>query len=1193
MSRLSLRALCSIGLALTLVGSSACNEDECAVNDDCTGDEICNADKECEIATVDLGDNFCFDDSGCTTAGQICDAGLCADGCRDNAGCQSGVQTCDTRDLKCVDIPDECNATSDCPNDFICDRDVEDGPLKCLAECGMDSDCEDGLTCEAGVCTGCVSNADCGGEEICRVGFCTPRLFQCDRVGQACDPDLPVVAGFSCAQFPGDDTTFCYESCRDESQCVASQLIDAEGNFTDETGFIKGEYETCPSGAFCDDAAGDVRACRRSDCLNPVAGQDVCDARAAEDSTTYPDGANCSLVSDDTVITVSLAFVGGVELDTSEGFVCEPAGSLQRGQEGCFVIPPPPANPLSPTTPRERCAPGLMCVSEYGAESVVEGRCEIPCTNDAQCDLDAGESCVGLDAQDEFNTVGICGVRCEPYTVDNDACPAATKCISVTSDDGLCSDLRGGGSGNAGVYGACSGEEDCPSGTRCSGFFGGSRCTPECDATSRNQQQGNAQCGSPTDNDGHIKVQHLVPDAPAVDIYVDDRRVIDDLAYGEVATDDGKWLKLKQGNHTIDVVEGSRTNNRIKLLGTTVDLDPSIAEIISVVPAANDGVQFGMVRSPRLPQDRPAAQAALRVVHYVAGVGTVDIVAVPDGDEAALLTAGALGEDLSFGEASGFSSVPTGVYDVYIFSAGGARDAANALTVIEDLDMATPVQASVFAHGRAGIVPSVVVTEFQTFSPPVLNNGYCYDLDQGTTGATRPSSGVCFERCGDYTEYGNTGSCTNSGVDTCEPFGVGVSVCQANLTRVDSPYLQNCDPAASADCPNGLACLADPFGDGDDTFGVCIWQPAGSQCGTGFQGINGFLGCETSSGCIGEAAPPLGQPAEPGVCVAIDKNTVYKRTQFWGDICPLGLVANSDDDCVPAGRGEVCGEGVENSVACAEGLFCDQGGNGEGVCRSYCTSDGYPANTTFEGCVAEETCIPNPDIEGLGECRIECTPDSEGSFKDSTCPVGQQTCFTNFGYSYCTASGSIPVNEVCGEYQEFPGLSANAVTDCEAGSLCARDIVSPESTFEVTIDSFLTIGENETGVCRELCRPFQANGATDCSEGYACTPILPVQEINTFSGICTPKVTQVGIGNNPDACLSSEVGRMCDDGSFCSLQDAQPQDGTLTCQATAECFELCNPATSLGCSAGKTCSQLGSTDAPAYFIGAFGICRDQ
>ncbi len=1191
MSRLSLRALCSIGLALTLLGSSACSDDQCVSDEDCESGQVCGDNGTCGARVLDLGDNFCLNDGECGD-GQICNARLCVEGCRTSADCQAGVETCDRSELICVAIPDECEVSADCPDDFICDRDVEDGPLKCVPECSEDADCESGLTCEAGACVGCVSNDECGEGEICRIGRCSPREFQCSRVGQACDPALPVVDGFACAQYPGDDTTFCYEACREETACVASRIVDEEGNFIDENGFIKADYATCPAGSVCRESMNGVEACRRSQCQNPVAGQAACEAVAAADPGEYPLGANCALDIEQNVITVSRSDDFRTLVSSSESYICEPAGNLQRGQTGCFVIPAPPDNPLQPTPPRERCEVGLMCVSDFGGEFVGDGRCEKPCTNDAQCDVEGGESCIGADTASEFNGVGICGVRCEPYVVDNDACPTGTKCIAVTSNDGLCSELRGGGAGTNGVYEACTGDEECASGTRCENFFGSSRCVPECDPTLRNQQQANATCGSPDDNDGNFKVQHLVPDAPAVDIYIDDRKVLDDLAYGEIAEDDGKWLKIKQGNHTIDVVEGSRSNNRIKLLSTTISLDPTIAEIISVVPSGSDGVQFGVVESQRLAQDKPATQAAVRVAHYVAGVGTVDIVAVGDGDVASLPVASALGEGVSFGETTDFANVPTGVYDVYVFQAGGQRDEVSALTVIEDLDVTAAFQATVFAHGRPSTVPAVTVAQFQTFTPPVLNHGYCYDLDQNTTGATRPSSGVCFERCDGYEEFGNTNSCTNSGIDTCGIFGENVAVCQPTAAQVDSPYLLNCDPASATSCPNGLACLGDPFDDGRPDFGVCIWQPQGAQCGTGFQGIQGFLGCEQSAGCIGEAMPPLGQPAQPGTCTALDKNTVYPATVFWGDQCPIGRMQDVDGNCVYAQPGQECGEGTANTIACEEGSFCDQGGDGVGVCRSYCTQDGYPANPSFEGCSDDEVCIRNPDIEGLGECRLACSPDADGVFKDSGCPLGQQTCYTLDGNSYCRASGDIPVNEVCGEYQEFPGLRASEVTTCEAGSLCARNITTPDSTFEVTIDSFLTIGSNEEGRCRQLCRPFLANEASDCGEGYACTPIMPVQEINTFSGICTPKVSQIGIGNNPEACPADEVGRMCGDASFCSLQNAEGNSDSLVCEATAECFELCNPATNLGCSPGKSCDQLGSIDAPSYFIGAFGICRD-
>ncbi len=840
MSRLSLRAACSIGLALMFgMGLSACGDDECTVDSDCESGLVCGDSNQCETAPIIIiTDDLCEDDSECTAAGEICSAGKCEEGCRKNADCNVGVEFCDTDTNTCAAVPDECARTSDCPDNFLCEASGEagDGPLKCVPECSTSDDCDAGLTCDGGVCTGCLSNSDCDSGEICRIGRCAPQTVQCGEVGLECDPDLPIADGYVCAQFFGDEGTFCYESCRSEDVCALSAEPDGAGGFTDVAGLAYFESISCPQGSICDTDDEGREACRRSECENPVIGQETCDAIAEANPSRFPNGANCNPRVVEDIVSVSRGAVFGTILSEDNGFFCQAAGTLQRGDAGCLQQ----AGGLGQVAPR--CAPGLTCMTDIGLfdlrQDGVEGVCEQPCTNDAQCDTDNGESCIGLDSTREFNSVGVCGHRCEPFVSEDDACPTGKKCFAVTSEDGYCTDLLGA-PGTSEVYGECQSDQSCPNGTVCLNFGLGARCTPQCDPTASNQEAANETC---------------------------------------------------------------------------------------------------------------------------------------------------------------------------------------------------------------------------------MGNGYCYDLEQGTTGATRPGTGVCFQRCDGYADFGGD-ACTESG-DDCSIFT-------------------------------------------EDTA-VCFPVGAGSL----------------------------------------------------GDTC-------ADDD------------------GCGKGLFCDEASDGSGVCRSYCTMEGFEENTNLAGCQGEEVCFRSEDIAGLGECHLPCTPNAPGEFFDSSCPTNMQTCYPHEDYNYyCSASGSIPENEECAQ-----GLTSP--TDdfaCAAGTLCARDIAVPESTFEVTIDSFVSKQGDETSSCKRLCRPFLGAGQTDCGEGYACTPVLPVQEPNTFAGICTKK-TEKGIGNNPEAC--SEVGRMCDDSSFCSLNDTVPNNDGLTCAPIAECFELCNPATSLGCSEGKSCDQLGSTDIPSYFIGEFGICRDR
>ena len=1157
MSRFTLKALCAVGAALTLFGLSACNPDECQVNGDCDSEEICSGANEC-IPRIDLEEDLCRGDEDCEGEGEICNAGICAEGCRGNADCEAGREFCDLNELECAIIPDECQNSLDCPANFICQPSQDGGPQQCVPECSENAQCEQGLSCVDGVCTGCLNNADCAEGEICRVGRCTPPRVQCEGLGLNCDPALPVRRGFTCAKFPGDGDYACYESCRDEQTCTASALPNGDGTYSDENGFISIEATNCAMGSLCESDLDGTEACRRSECEDPVLGQLTCDAIAAADPQRFPNGANCMPRSVQNLAEVSRGGTFNVDLGEDTAFFCAPAGRLQRFATGCLR----PASGLGQAPPR--CAQGLTCIEKLGfIYDLIEdprGSCEIPCTNDAQCDQEAGDRCLGLDSKGDFNNVGICRPGCDPYSTDPEICPSGTTCSPVSSEDGVCHTIFGP-AGTDEAYGVCT-QGGCPNNTVCLNFTGtGARCVPQCDPTRRNQDDANNTCigGDPR---GHVKFLHLAPNAPDVDVYVDGRRTINDLVFGETGDQDGKWFDLSVGRHTIEVVLGSQGPNGTKLISTTVTLASNSSQYVAIVP---DGVD-GPVTAAVIAEERVARNAAgstepatlIRAAHAVNGVGAVDIVAVTANANVSN-TAGqrVLAQGITFGQTGAYTALPAGSYDVYVFPAGASRDAANAAVVFEDVVVANGDKGTVFAYGStrgpSPMAPGVTFIEHRQFGFIPQEQGYCYDLEQGVRGATSPSTGFCLQRCGSYLDYG-TEICGPGG--KCSVFGDDTSVCFGVNGGLGDPCLD------TDDCSSDLTCEST----GTD-IGVCRLSP-----------------CDTNAADAALDDCPLGFVCDEtggggGVCRAAPSCASDSE-------CERGFYCDDDNGSEPGICRSYCTEDEE----CLSGFFCDETGNEEGICRSYCTVEGFSENSNLQGCQDNEQCFASDLVAGLGECRIPCTPVAPGDFRDPSCPANQQNCYPHDNYNfYCSASGATAQGDSCATVQ---GVRVSNDFSCEPGSLCTRDIATPDSTFEVTLESFVNKTPNESATCRAICRPFLSAGQSDCGEGLACTPILPTQDVNVFAGVCTKKVSQVGIGNDPEACPPGEVGRMCDDGSFCNLGQTLLLEDSNICQASASCFELCNPASGLGCSPGKTCGQQGSTDLPSYFIGEFGFCND-
>lgn len=1076
MSRLSIRALLVAMLGFSLVSVVGCSSDpeqECETNDDCEEGQICNDDGECVGFTI--SEEECTpetEDEDCA-ADEICLFGVCQEGCRTTSDCGDN-QVCEAE--QCVNIPNSCEDDGDCPGSLKCKDNT------CVLECASNEDCNGGRVCgDGGQCRDCLGDDECDAGQVCSSGRCAVLEAQCNEVGQACTPGAPTRIGFDCGRFEGEVGYTCKESCRTVDICTPGIY---EG---DPGAVLYFDGQTCTAGSICEQTVDGFRACRRSDCTDPVVGQVECadvvqreQANAASCSsdedcagdltckdglcTLFPNGANCNPVNRTKTATVPRgANLGSVIVDDT-AFICEPAGVAQEGEQ-CGGEPTL-ANP-NPA----KCAEGLTCVNEFGLFGLNGGVCQRPCTSDLQCNPD--EQCIGEDTETEFNTVGICGQRCEPFTVDADACPAGTKCLAISAEDGMCTDLLPE-PGPSEVYGPCpNGDADCPNGTICLNL-GEGRCLPQCDPTLRTQEDSDAQCfgGNPK---AYVKFVHAAQRGGTVNIFIDGVLVVDGLESFNTADDGGTWIEVEPGVHTVDIARGMG-NNRISLQVVDVDFEANTASFMTILPQdGTPSLDLVAFEDQRIVSPPSGTNARFRIAHGVVGVADVDIVATARGADVSLPNNQVeLFTGLAFGETTPYLDVNGGTYDVYVFNAGDTRSAATAQAVFSDTMLAPGYLGTVIAYGLTEgsdpRTPGLYTVEYERFQDIPVTPGYCYDLNQGTSDPTRPSTGVCFQTCPTYKDYG-TGTCTEAN-DACQPFG--------------------------------------------DDISVCFVQGA-------------------------------------------------------------------------AQVGEACGgaDGIE----CTPGSFCDEKGDGTGTCRSYCTVDGFEDNGNLVGCQGDEVCMPNADIGGLGECRLPCEPDMPGVFKDSDCPAGQQTCrpdpANNF---YCGPSGDVAINAECVGGDTSP----TSFTGCEAGSLCTRDILVPDSGFQPLLESFLSTLGGEVGSCRQICRPFLPWGESDCPDGYACNPLMPTQEVNTNAGICLPTVSQVGSDTDPEFCPGDEVGRLCGDAAFCVTESTNEDNGNdLTCDRTANCFYLCDPASGAGCPPDKECANLGSTDVPSYFVGVYGICRDR
>jgi hypothetical protein len=994
--------------------------------------------------------------------------------CAVDTDCLLGFERCSS-DGVCVDRLVDCFEDDDCEAGNICTNEV------CVSGCRVDGDCASNEECNNNRCIvtepgsrRCDTQADCEEGERCDGrGFCVPgEDLQCTGgADDPCEEGLPVASGFACKDYRNGRGPVCYFACAERTFCSALSTTPTTATTVNE----------CPEGSIC--LAG---GCRPSECSGPVSGQDECDAIARAEPDAYPNGALCerreiNLLEGKPGFTITAdnqTTQLGEELDFS--FQCVPAGTAGEDEacsEGSTGIG---------GTPAVRCQRGLTCVKEFGLFDLAgQGAsfCRKACVRDDQCGPE--KQCIGED-NGQFDGAGICGDRCEPFIVSGGDCPDGEKCFAVSPEDGLCTDLVGA-PGDLAAYGDCrdNGDADCPSGTICvSG-----QCLPQCDPTALTQEDANDQCFGGNPN-AYLKVAHLAQNASVVDVYLDNVRVLDDLAFDAIGDADGTWFAVPPGEHLVEVVSGELETNRIILLEAEVDLEPNSATVFSALPAdgADGAVQVASYQGVRKLSSLVAGRARLRVVHHVVGVDDVDVVVTaPDADVADPTNQVELVTDLAFGAATDYEAVDAGTYDVYVFPAGVDRELLNAAVVFEDVVLEEGDSVAGVAFGKVGgdnaRTPGLKLIPQDEFRFIPRSGGYCFDLAASNGVEPSPGWGICFQECeGGPQAYGKN-LCDSNGPAACDPFGTNLSVC----------FLQG-------------------FAD------------VGEQCGTVEQGEGNFV-----------------------------------------------------------------------EVDCVDGAFCDAAGNGGGICRSFCTTEGEPENPDLVGCTGDEVCIPSTLVSGLGQCRVPCTPEAPGVFIDRTnCPAGQQTCYPEDGRYFCHSDGGatgLDVGEGCEDSAPF----GSDTIDCGPGALCATDVRRDSNGFEWLIRGFLTpediLGETQT--CRQLCRPFHGGDESDCPEDSACLPLLPVQEFNTLAGICIPKAEVTpGGAFEPDQCPGTDVGLMCGDASFCTLNTETIDAEAGQCTRTGSCLALCDKATNLGCGPLQECRALGSTEQTSLFIGTFGICRD-
>jgi hypothetical protein len=181
-----------------------------------------------------------------------------------------------------------------------------------------------------------------------------------------------------------------------------------------------------------------------------------------------------------------------------------------------------------------------------------------------------------------------------------------------------------------------------------------------------------------------VRIAHLSPDAPNVDVYVEGDAVLEDVAFGAVSD----YLDVPAGERSVEITAAG--DPQASVFSGPVPVEAEAAYTIAAVgELADDGDQpFEPLVLEDDNSDPGAETARVRVVHASPDAPAVDVTVESTGD--------ALFDGVAYGEA-GYVEVPAGEYTVQI--RGDTESNDGDVVASFDLDLAGGGVYTAFAAG--------------------------------------------------------------------------------------------------------------------------------------------------------------------------------------------------------------------------------------------------------------------------------------------------------------------------------------------------------------------------------------------------------------------------------------------------------------------------------------------------------------
>ncbi|AGB39574.1 DUF4397 domain-containing protein [Natronococcus occultus] len=158
-----------------------------------------------------------------------------------------------------------------------------------------------------------------------------------------------------------------------------------------------------------------------------------------------------------------------------------------------------------------------------------------------------------------------------------------------------------------------------------------------------------------------VRVAHFSPDAPSVDVLVDDEQVLADVPYGDVSP----YLELDPGAYTVAITAAGDPETVV--FEDEVEVAEGFATVAAIGELEAETFRPEILTDGEpLPEDAEPGSAFVRVAHFSPDAPAVDIFANDT----------PLAEGVSFEDVSEYLAVPAGEYTLSIRPAGDPDEVA-------------------------------------------------------------------------------------------------------------------------------------------------------------------------------------------------------------------------------------------------------------------------------------------------------------------------------------------------------------------------------------------------------------------------------------------------------------------------------------------------------------------------------------